>query len=97
LKRSAFEHRLKVVLRDTMKQQNVSQSLLVHLWHSHPEYTHEPRNVVRDMVWRLLHPHYPVGLHHFEFALKLMNCDVQLSIVPRIYEPKEQGKSRKEA
>lgn len=96
--RSAFELRLKTVLRTAMKQNNVGQSLLVHRWHAHPSYMYMQRNVIRDLVWRLLHPHYAVSLHHFEFALQLLDCDVQLTIVPRgSNEPKEQGKSSKEA
>jgi len=97
MKRSAFEHRLKDVVRKAMTESGVSQSQLVQRWHSHPGYFYEQREVVRTIVWRLLHPHYPVVLSHFELALKLMDCDMQISIVPRgSNEPKEQGQGRKE-
>lgn len=88
---SSFEQRLKVVLRSAMKSSGIGQSQLVHRWHQDEAYRYIQRNVVRDLVFRLLHPHYPIPLHHFEFALKLMDCDVQFVIVPRgNNEPKEQ-------
>lgn len=87
----AFEQRLKDVVRKAMDSQGVSQSMLVQRWHRDPAYLYEKREVVRNAVWRLLHPHYEVSLSHFEFALKLLNCEAQLSLVPRSNNVKGNG------